>query len=154
VIPTGTPPVQPELDLRWPGFPGPIPRMPPGQHPDTGSVAPGWLQRLRPGDLRRVARNARDGNPLVFLVDARDHWSLLEPRLPLAGFDPVDFEEAPEGDLRLVVFTDTPSRRLEHLLKCLRQTRIVRAVVCDRIAMTGPGLAALVSPADTAPKNS
>lgn len=154
MTPTGTAPDQPELGLGWPGLSGPPPRMPAGGTDDTGCDAPDWLPRLRPGDLRRVARNAREGHPLVFLVDARDHWSLLEPRLPLAGFDPVDFEAAPQGDLRVVVFSDTPTRRLEHLLRCLRQTRIVRAVVCDRIAMTGPGLAALVPPAGVAPKNS
>jgi len=135
-----------------PASPGPDPRTP--EMPGAGSVVPDWLPRLRPGDLRRIARDAREGHPLVFLVDARDHWSLLEPRLPLAGFDPVDFDAAPEGDLRLVIFSDTPTRRLEHLLKCLRQTRTVRAVVCDRITLTGPRLAALVPPAGTAPKNS
>lgn len=104
---------------------------------------PDWLRRLDPADRLRVAGLARDGRPLVFLVDARARWNLMQPRLPVAGFDPVDFERAPEGDLRIVAFSDTPVRSVEHLLRCLHRTRFGRAVVCDRIGVTGPRLSVL-----------
>jgi len=122
--------------------------------PAPGDVAPEWLSRLRGVDLRRAARSASDGRPLVFLVDARGHWSLLEPRLPPAGFDPIDFEQAPDGDLRFVAFADTSPGSVDHLLQCLRRSGSGRAVVCDRLALTGPRLAALALGAVAAAKNS
>jgi len=111
--------------------------------PPLNTACPEWLSRLRPEDRRRVASLAWEQRPLVFLVDARTRWSLVRPRLPLAGFDAVDFRDQPDGDFQIMVPSDTSVRELQYLLGCLRQTRPPRVVACDRIPWTGRELAAL-----------
>ena len=110
---------------------------------DLEGSSPDWLQRLTPEDRRRVASLAWERRPLVFLIDARARWNLVRPRLPLAGFDVLDFQDQPDGDFQIMVPSDISSRELQHLLKCLRQTRPPRAVVCERMPCTGRGLASL-----------
>ncbi len=104
--------------------------------------APDWLVRLGAEDRRRVAILGRERRALVFLIDERAHWSLVVPRLPLAGFDPIDFQDAPDGDFRILAPADASPRELEHLLKCLREARPPRAVACERLVWTGTRLAA------------
>ena len=111
--------------------------------PDVEGPSPDWLLRLSPEDRRRVASLAWEQRPLVFLIDARARWNLVRPRLPLAGFDVLDFQDQPDGDFKILVPSDISSRELQHLLKCLRQTLPPRAVVCERMACTGRGLASL-----------
>ena len=135
---------QGELTLGWGGSrerdPAPAP-PPESVAPDE--PLPDWLARLSPDDLRRVVSLARERRPLVFLVDARARWNLVRPRLPLAGFDAVDFHDQADGDFRIIAFSDTGPRELEHLMKCLRQTRPPRAAACERIRWSGPELSAL-----------
>ncbi len=111
--------------------------------PPLNTACPEWLSRLRSEDRRRVASLAWEQRPLVFLVDARSRWSLVRPRLPLAGFDALDFRDQPDGDFQIMVPSDTSVRELQHLLGCLRQAHPPRAVACERMAWTGRELAAL-----------
>lgn len=111
--------------------------------------SPEWLLRLTPEDRRRVASLAWERRPLVFLIDARARWNLVRPRLPLAGFDVLDFQDQPDGDFQIQVPSDIPSRELQHLLKCLRQTRPPRSVVCERMACTGRELGTLARREDS-----
>lgn len=111
--------------------------------PPLNTACPEWLSRLRSEDRRRVASLAWEQRPLVFLVDARSRWSLVRPRLPLAGFDALDIRDQPDGDLQIMVPSDTSVRELQHLLGCLRQAHPPRAVACERMAWTGRELAAL-----------
>ena len=90
-----------------------------------------------------MASLAWERRPLVFLIDARDRWKLVRPRLPLAGFDVLDFQDQPDGDFKILVPSDLSSRELQHLLKCLRQSRSPRAVVCEPMGCTGRVLATL-----------
>ena len=145
--PPGSPSGQFDLALDWTGSRDPDPGAP----ADSSGPAPDWWSRLDPSDRRRVAGLARERRALVFLVDDRTRWSLVLPRLPLAGFDALDFQDQPDGDFRIIAFSDTPVRELEHLLKCLRQTRPPRAVACERIAWTGRALASLAHPKQVVP---
>jgi hypothetical protein len=61
----------------------------------------------------------------------------------LAGFDVLDFQDQPDGDFKILVPSDLSSRELQHLLKCLRQSRSPRAVVCEPMGCTGRVLATL-----------
>lgn len=110
---------------------------------------PDWLLRLTPEDRRRVASLAWERRPLVFLIDARARWNLVRPRLPLAGFDVLDFQDQPDGDFQIQVPSDISSRELQHLLKCLRQTRPPRSVVCERMSCTGRELGSLARREDS-----
>lgn len=130
---------QGEFLLDWAG--ASEPQTPPLLAPETPS--PEWLQRLSPEDRRHVASLAWERRPLVFLIDARDRWKLVRPRLPLAGFDVLDFQDQPDGDFKILVPSDLSSRELQHLLKCLRQSRSPRAVVCEPMGCTGRVLATL-----------
>lgn len=80
----------------------------------------------------------------MFLVDARARWNLVRPRLPLAGFDVLDFRDQPDGDFQIIAFSDSLPRESDHLLKCLRQTLPPRAAACQRIVWSGSGFAASV----------
>ncbi|MCX6860128.1 MAG: hypothetical protein NTX70_07880 [Verrucomicrobia bacterium] len=130
---------QGEFPLDWGRFPEPETLSP----PDVQGAKPEWLLRLSPEDRRRVASLAWEQRPLVFLIDARARWNLVRPRLPLAGFDVLDFQDQPDGDFQIQVPSDISSRELQHLLKCLRQTRPPRSVVCERMSCTGRELGTL-----------
>ena len=119
-----------------------VPTPSPEPDPVVEGPAPDWLMRLGAEDRRRVVGLARERRPLVFLIDDRARWSLVVPRLPLAGFDPIDFQDAPDGDLRILAPADASLREVEHLLKCLREARPPRAAACERMAWTGTRLAA------------
>ena len=110
--------------------------------------APDWLVCLGAEDRRRVAILGRERRALVFLIDERARWSLVVPRLPLAGFDPIDFRDAPDGDFRILAPAEASPRELEHLLKCLRQARPPRAVACERMGWTGAQLTVLACAVD------
>lgn len=137
---------QGEFALDWARSPEPETPSP----PDVQGPKPEWLLRLSPEDRQRVASLAWERRPLVFLIDARARWNLVRPRLPLAGFDVLDFQDQPDGDFKILVPSDIPARELQHLLKCLRQTLPPRAVVCERMACTGRGLASLARREDSA----
>lgn len=122
----------------WAWVPAPAPEP----DPVVEGPVPDWLTRLRPEDRRRVVGLARERRPLVFLIDDRARWSLVVPRLPLAGFDPVDFQDVPDGDIRILAPADASPKELEHLLKCLRQARPPRAAACEKVGWTGVRLAA------------
>jgi len=136
---------QGEFPLDWGRSPEPETLSP----PDDQGAKPEWLLRLSPEDRRRVASLAWEQRPLVFLIDARARWNLVRPRLPLAGFDVLDFQDQPDGDFQIQVPSDISSRELQHLLKCLRQTRPPRSVVCERMSCTGRELGFLARREDS-----
>jgi len=135
---------QGELALGWGGFPERDSATDPSSEPPLDEPIPDWLRRLSPEDRRQVACLARERRPLVFLVDARARWNLVRPRLPLAGFDVLDFRDQPDGDFQIVAFSDSQPRESDHVLKCLRQTHPPRAAACQRILWSGSGFAASV----------
>lgn len=139
---------QGELPLAWGAA------SEPGRHPaiepPSNTDRPEWLSWLRPEDRRRVASLAWEPRPLVFLVDARTRWSLVRPRLPLAGFDVLDFQDQPDGDFRIMVPSDISVGELRHLLGCLRRTRPPRVVTCERMVWTGGEVSAMARLDDAA----
>ena len=143
-------PGQGELTLQWGAVHPAEPEPQPSAWAAGGPPRPEWLLRLHPDDRRRVASLAWERRPLVFLVDAKARWTLVRPRLPLAGFDAVDFRDQPDGDYQILAPSDTSARELQHLLRCLRETRPPRAAACERIAWTGRELAALAHCEDLA----
>ena len=132
------------MQCEWALTPTPTP----DPDPVVEGPGPDWLMHLCPQDRRRVVGLARERRPLVFRIDDRARWSLVLPRLAVAGFDPIDFRDSPDGDLRILVPADASPRELEHLLKCVRQARPPRAVTCERIGWTGAQLAVLARAVD------
>lgn len=69
-----------------------------------------WIRRLSREERQRGASLCLDRRPLLFLVDERDHWHLIEPRLRLAGWDVGDIQELSAGEIRMQVPLDAADR--------------------------------------------
>ena len=135
-----------ELPLDWSGSAAPVPAL--GSGPTTpvdgsGAVpsAPDWVGRLDGPTAAAAAALARERRPLLFLVDDRNRWHLVEPRLRIAGLDASDLADRPEGEFRMVVPADADAADVAHLLRTFRELRPPRPVVTERMAADSASVA-------------
>lgn len=98
---------------------------------------PAWVGWLDDRTRVSAASLARERRPLLFLVDPRNRWHLVEPRLRIAGLDASDLEDRPEGEFRMVVAADTDPLDVANLLRIFRGLRPPRSVVTERVAAEG-----------------
>ena len=94
-----------------------------------------WIRRLSREERQRGASLCLDRRPLLFLVDERDHWHLIEPRLRLAGWDVWDIQELSAGEIRMQVPLDAADREVAFLHRIIRECRPRRALVTERLAL-------------------
>jgi hypothetical protein len=120
-----------ELALDWSGVSEPADDLP----AEPAATAEAWLRRLTPGDRQTVASLCSERRPLLFLVDPRDRWHLVEPRLRITGIDASDIADRPDGEFRMLVATDADPADVAHLLRVFRECRPPRAVVAERLAV-------------------
>jgi hypothetical protein len=99
---------------------------------DVASLLP-WLARLEARDRRTVAALAADRRPLLFLVDPRNRWHLVVPRLRIAGLDASDLTDRPDGEFRMMLSSDVDPMDVTHLLRTFRELRPPRPVVAERM---------------------
>ncbi len=123
-----------ELPLDWSGVPSrsPEPMVGVTEPVDDVGRLP-WLERLEAGDRRAVGALAADKRPLLFLVDPRNRWHLVEPRLRIAGLDASDLVDRPEGEFRMMLVSDVDPMDVAHLLRTFRELRPPRPVVTERM---------------------
>jgi hypothetical protein len=97
--------------------------------------AEAWLRRLTPRDRSTVASLCLERRPLLFLVDPRDRWHLVEPRLRITGLDASDLQDHPDGEFRMMVLSDSDPSDVAYLLRLFRESRPPRVVVTERLPL-------------------
>ena len=123
-----------ELPLDWSGPPSRTPEPKVGVAETVEDVGPlPWLERLDARDRRAVGALAADKRPLLFLVDPKNRWHLVEPRLRIAGLDASDLVDRPEGEFRMMLVSDVDPMDVAHLLRTFRELRPPRPVVTERM---------------------
>ena len=123
-----------ELPLDWSGVPSRSPEPEVGVGETVEDVGPlPWLERLDAGDRRAVGALAADKRPLLFLVDPKNRWHLVEPRLRIAGLDASDLVDRPDGEFRMMLASDVDPMDVAHLLRTFRELRPPRSVVTERM---------------------
>jgi hypothetical protein len=123
-----------ELPLDWSCVPSRSPDSAAGLPDAMGDVGTlPWLDGLDERDRRTVAALAADHRPLLFLIDPRNRWHLVEPRLRIAGLDASDLVDRPEGEFRMMLVSDVDPMDVAHLLRTFRELRPPRSVVTERM---------------------
>ena len=97
--------------------------------------AEAWLRRLTQRDRTTVASLCLERRPLLFLVDPRDRWHLVEPRLRITGLDASDLQDHPDGEFRMLVMSDSDPSDVAYLLRLFRESRPPRVVVTERLLL-------------------